>query len=94
MISDPWTWIIAAVVLAALEVVIPGYVFLGFAIGAAAIGLLLGVGGPFAAWIAGSGTLLVLSFAVVSVLAWIGLRRWLSGGAKSVRRIENDINDD
>ena len=55
--------------------------------------VLLALGGPFAGWIAGSGTLLLLTFAVVSALAWLMLRRWLSGGTRTVRRIDKDIND-
>lgn len=93
MIDDPWIWLSAAVVFVVLEMALSGYVLLGFGVGAAVVGVLLALGGPFAGWIAGSGTLLLLTFAVVSALAWLMLRRWLSGGTRTVRRIDKDIND-
>ena len=36
-----WIWLAAALVLAILEVVLPGFIFLGFALGAAITGILL-----------------------------------------------------
>ena len=36
-----WVWLCAALVLGILEVLVPGFVFLGFAIGALAVSLLL-----------------------------------------------------
>lgn len=93
MLAGGWIWLIAAVLLAALEVLLPGYVLLGFAIGAATVGLLLLVGGPLA-WLAGSLPMLVLIFGLVSVAAWLALRRWLSGRRPTVRTFDEDINDD
>jgi hypothetical protein len=45
-----WVWLVAAILLAILEVVAPAQIFLGFAIGAAGVGLalLLGIPGPAA----------------------------------------------
>ena len=39
-----WVWIVAGCALAVLEVLVPGFVFLGFAIGAVLVGALVGVG--------------------------------------------------
>ena len=49
MLSEWWFWAAAAIVLAIGEVLMPAYVLLGFAIGAAAVALVLIIGGPLAA---------------------------------------------
>ena len=41
-----WVWMVGALVLAILEVLAPAQIFLGFAIGAAGVGLALLVGIP------------------------------------------------
>jgi membrane protein implicated in regulation of membrane protease activity len=89
-----WVWMCGAVVLGVLEVLVPGYIFLGFALGAAVTGLVLLVGGPLAAWIGASVPLLLLFFAVLSLLGWLGLRRVLGVRKGQVTVIKRDINDD
>lgn len=90
-----WTaWAIGAVVLAILEVVVPGYVFLGFAIGAGLTALLLLFGGPLSVWITGSFALALLFFAVMSLISWLALRRVLRSRSQSPKIFEHDINDD
>ncbi len=89
-----WVWAVAGLVLGILEVLAPGYIFLGFAAGAAVVGLLLLVGGPFAAWAVGSLPLLLLLFALASLAAWL-LFRWLFGiRAGQVKVWDRDINED
>ncbi len=88
-----WIWVVAGLVLAALEVMVPAWVFLGFALGAAAVGLLLWVGGPLAAIVAGSLALQLLMFAALSLAAWAGLRAALGPQQGRTRRIDRDIND-
>lgn len=83
-----WLWIGAALVLGILEVLAPGYVFLGFAIGAAATGLIL-----FNTGVALSLPLLLLVFAALSLIAWLVLRRVFSGGKSQVTTFDHDIND-
>ena len=39
-----WVWIVAGFALGVLEILAPGYIFLGFAMGALLTGVLLGVG--------------------------------------------------
>lgn len=88
-IWENWTaWLIFGVVLAALEVVLPGYIFLGFAAGAGVVALLVGLG-----VLTGAGfALTLLIFAVLSLAAWGLLRRfYLRKG--QVKHWHRDINE-
>lgn len=89
-----WAWGAAAIVLAVGEVLLPSFVLLGFAIGAGAVALILLVGGPLAIWLGGSVPMLLLVFAVISLLSWLGLRRWVGVYRGQVKTFERDINDD
>lgn len=89
-----WAWGAAAVVLAVGEVLLPSFVLLGFAIGAGIVALVLLVGGPLAVWLSASLPLLLLVFAVLSLLSWLALRRWVGVYRGQVRRFDHDINDD
>jgi membrane protein implicated in regulation of membrane protease activity len=83
-----WVWVVAGVILGVLEIVIPGFVFLGFAIGAGLTGLLVLIGvAP------GNVALLALVFAVLSLVAWIGLRRAVGVTKSQVKVWKDDIND-
>jgi membrane protein implicated in regulation of membrane protease activity len=88
-----WIWVVGGLVLAGLEVLVPGYVFLGFAIGAVTTGLMLWAGGPFGFLVGGSLPWLLLVFAVISGLAWFGLRQWLGVRKGQVKRWNKDINE-
>ncbi|MCZ4351316.1 hypothetical protein O4H61_02195 [Roseovarius aestuarii] len=81
-----WVWAAAALVLAVTELLLPGFVLLGFAIGAAAVSVLLLIG------LAPGLTALLVIFAVLSLLAWIGLRRAFRLPNGQVRFIREDIN--
>ncbi|WP_428924631.1 hypothetical protein [Marinibacterium sp. SX1] len=83
-----WVWGAAALVLGILEVLVPGFVFLGFAIGAAAVALLL-----LNLGLVLSLPLLLLVFAALSLLAWIVLRRAFALPRGQVTRFHDDIND-
>lgn len=83
-----WVWLSAALLLATLEVLVPGYVFLGFAIGALAVGLILTVQIPL-----GGLALILVVFAVLSLLAYLGLRRIFGLKTGSVKIWDRDIND-
>lgn len=83
-----WVWMVAGAVLAILEVAIPGFILLGFAIGAALTGLLLWFG-----VLGGSFATLILVFAVGSLLAWLGLRRAVGIRGGQVKVWDRDIND-
>ena len=69
-----WHWIVAGLALAGLEALVPGYIFLGFSVGAVATGLLVARFGVFAGL-----PLLLLIFALLSLAAWLMLRRLLPG---------------
>ena len=83
-----WVWMSAALVLAILEVVVPGFVFVGFAIGAAAVGLILLNTG-----LSISLPVLLLIFAGLSLAAWLVLRRVFALPKGQVKFFDKDIND-
>ncbi|UWQ44332.1 NfeD family protein [Leisingera aquaemixtae] len=83
-----WVWAAAALVLGILEVLAPGFVFLGFAIGGAAVALLLLVSGG--SW---GLPLLLLIFAGLSLAAWLLLKRLFALPKGQVKTFDHDIND-
>ena len=85
--SEYWVWLSGALVLAILEVILPGNVLLGFAVGATVVGGVLFVG-----LLGGSLPILLVAFAVISLLAWLGLRKALGVRQGQVRNIDHDIN--
>ncbi|WP_296426165.1 hypothetical protein [Yoonia sp.] len=88
-----WLWGAAALVLAIGEVLLPSFVLLGFAIGAGLVGIILFVGGPLALWLGASLPMMLLVFAVMSLIAWGGLRQWLGVRRGQVKTFDHDIND-
>ena len=89
-----WVWATAALGLAALELLAPGYVFLGFAIGAAATAVVVASDAPLSAWVAGNVAFTMVFFALSSLGAWIVLRLALGVRKGQVKVIEHDINED
>lgn len=88
---ESWSvWMIAALVLAFVEVLAPGFVFLGFAIGAALMALFYWLGAPF---ITLSLPMALLAFALVSLAAWVALRQVLGVRKGQVKVWDRDIND-
>ena len=83
-----WVWIAAALALAILEVFAPGFVFLGFSIGAALVGLML----MFTTQ-SFSLPMLFLIFAVFSLVAWLALRRIFKLPGERPKTFDHDIND-
>ncbi len=83
-----WVWVVAGIALAVLEVLAPGYVFLGFAIGAVVVGGLIWVGLLGAGW-----PMLALVFAVVSLIAWWAMRRMFGLRTGQVKIWDTDVND-
>ena len=88
MFAEWWIWVAAGIGLGILEVLIPGFIFLGFAIGAVVVGGLLALG------VALGMPTLALIFAVVSVIAWLVLRRVVGLRQGQVKRVHHDINED
>ena len=86
--AEWWVWMSAALILATLEVLIPGYIFLGFAMGAGLVGLLILLG------VSASGLALTLViFAVLSLLSYLAMRRFFRLRKGQVKVWETDIND-
>ena len=83
-----WAWVVAGFALGVLEVIVPGFIFLGFAIGAVVTGGLIGVG-----ILVGGPPLLLMVFAALSVVAWLGLRRVMGVREGQVKIWHKDIND-
>ena len=83
-----WVWVVAGVILGVLEIIIPGFVFLGFAIGAGLTGALVGLGAA-----PGNVALLALVFAVLSLVAWVILRRAVGVTKTQVKVWKDDINE-
>ncbi|TCO69648.1 NfeD family protein [Rhodovulum euryhalinum] len=83
-----WVWLAGAVVLAILEMIAPAYVFLGFAVGAAVVGIAMWLG-LVLAW-----PWLVLAFALVSLASWLVLRVALGVRQGQVKVWHRDINED
>ena len=83
-----WVWLVAGFALGVLEILAPGFIFLGFAIGAVATGLLLAVG-----VLGGSRPVLLVVFAALSLLAWFVLRKTMGVQKHQVKIWTKDIND-
>jgi len=83
-----WVWMSGAVLLATLEVLAPGYIFLGFAIGAFVLGLLILINIP----LGGLATMLLV-FALLSLAAYLAMRRVFGLKTGSVKIWDRDIND-
>ena len=83
-----WAWIAAALILAIFELFLPGFIFVGFALGAAVVGVLVALGLGFSlAWS-------LVIFAVVSVAAWVILRAAFGVRKGQVQTFHRDINED
>jgi inner membrane protein len=83
-----WVWVVVGVTLAVAEVMLPGFILLGFAIGAALVGLLLLIG-----LLGGNLFVLILVFAIASLVAWIALRRLVGIRKGQVKIWDRDINE-
>ena len=88
LLTSWWVWLSAALALATLEVIVPGYIFLGFAVGALAVGLLLLVGITSLSF-----PLLLVIFAVLSLAAFLILRRTFALKTGQIKIWDRDINE-
>ena len=83
-----WVWVVAGFLIGGLEIVAPGYIFLGFAIGAVTTGAFLGFG-----ILSGGPAFLLLTFAICSLVAWFALRKTMGVRTNQVKVWDRDIND-
>ncbi|MEM9794927.1 MAG: hypothetical protein AAF919_00455 [Pseudomonadota bacterium] len=92
-----WIWMLGAVALAVLELLAPGYLFLGFAIGVGLVGLglMTGILGALTnmAGAYGFAALLLLA-AALSLGAWMALRAVFGAPGQAPQTFERDVNDD
>lgn len=93
MLENWWAWVAFALLLAILEVSVPGFVFLGFAIGAAVVGALIAWSPVFADAITSNLSALLVFFAVLSLISWIVMRQMFGGRGAQVKTFDTDIND-
>lgn len=81
-----WAWLCFALLVGIAEMLIPGFIFLGFAIGAVVVAVLLAFG------LTVSLPVLLLIFAALSLVAWLALRRYFALPKGQVKTFEDDIN--
>ena len=86
--ANGWIWIIAALLLAAAELALPGWFFLGLAISVLIMGIALLLG----LWSGGLPMALVVT-AVLSGVIWLVLRRVFGTGKNELKIWTRDIND-
>lgn len=84
-----WIWIIAALILGALEIVLPGWFFMGIALAVGVMGLVILAG----LWTGGLPLALVVT-ALLSGVIWLLLRRIFGSSRGEVRIWTRDINDE
>ena len=83
-----WVWVVAGFALGVVEVLVPGFIFLGFAIGAVITGVLVGIG-----LLGANVAVLVLVFALASLAAWFVLRQMFGAHGGDVKLWDKDINE-
>lgn len=91
-IFDPWLWLAAAAVLAIVEAVLPGYLLLGFGVGAAAVAVALFPLGDEARALPYAPATLLAIWSAVSLLVWFGLTAVFGRRARR-RPGGRDLND-
>ncbi|MEL6839742.1 MAG: hypothetical protein AAFP85_10645 [Pseudomonadota bacterium] len=86
--TEWWVWMSAALILATIEVLVPSFISLGFALGAAMMGLLIIFG------ISASGLALTLAvFAALSLVAYLLMRKFFALPTGQVKIWDKDVND-
>lgn len=85
-----WIWVVGGLLIATAELLLPGYIFLGFAVGGILTGGLIGIGVLDGASLA----VLLAIFAGLSLLAWAAMRAALGKREGQVKVWTRDINDD
>ena len=85
-----WVWIAGGVFLAIVEIFAPTQIILGFAVGAAGVGLALLAGVP---GLSTSLPITLLVFAVLSLIAWLALRPLMGVRKGQAKHFDHDINE-
>ena len=88
ILSIWWVWMAAALALGILEVLAPGFIFLGFAIGAALVSLIVAFSLMTISW-----QVMLVLWAGLSLAVWLVMRRAFSLPKGNVKHFDHDIND-
>jgi len=88
-----WVWLALALALGIMEILVPGYILLGFAIAAAAIGVIFAAGVGPADMMAASLPITLSVYGGVSLATWLGLRHFFGRRDGQVKVWDKDIND-
>lgn len=86
--QQAWVWIAGGIVLGALEMMAPGFVLFGFAVGAILVGLLI--------WIGLLGTnlpVMLVVCAVAALITWLIARRLMGVRRGQTKLWDRDINE-
>lgn len=86
--TNGWLWIIAALVLALIDLMLPGYIFMGVALATALMGVALLAG----LWTGSLPVALVVT-AILSGVIWLALSRMRGVDRSETRIWHRDIND-
>ncbi|MBD3663023.1 hypothetical protein H9Q16_03720 [Sulfitobacter sp. TSTF-M16] len=82
-----WVWICVALALGVVELLAPGFIFLGFAIGALSMAVFVFV------MPATNVAALIAMFAILSLIGWVVLRMMFRRQSSGARIVKRDIND-
>ena len=82
-----WVWLCIALGMAILELLVPSFIFLGFALGGLAMAAIVAT-----VTISNVPALLAL-YAILSLIAWIGLKAAFRKQSSGARVVTEDIND-
>lgn len=87
LLSIWWVWLCLAFLLGIIELIVPAAIFLGFAIGALAMAVLVAIVTPV------NTAALLAVFAALSLVAWIALKLVFRRQSSGARIVTHDIND-
>lgn len=85
--SEWWLWAVIAIGLVIFEIFAPGFVFLGFAVGAAVVAILALLG------FAMSLPWMLVIFGGVAIAAWLGMRSVIGVRRGQTKHFDSDINE-
>ena len=88
-----WVWFALALALGVAEILVPGYILLGFALAAAAIGLVFAIGVGPAETMMNSLPITLSVFGAASLAMWLGLRQYFGRRDGQVKVWDKDINE-
>lgn len=86
--QHPWVWIAGGIALGALEMIAPGFVLFGFAVGAVLVGALIWLG-----VLGASLPVMLFVWAVIALAVWALARRLMGVRAGQTKIWDRDINE-